>query len=128
MTSGAGTNKASFTGGGWALKASSTYAAYYPFIGSFYIDKEVLPINYNRQTQIGNASTAHLGDYDYMAALASTPSNGNVSFNFEHLGALVRIQLKLENATTYTQLKLESEGLFIIDGSLNVLTQEITPS
>lgn len=31
MVSGAGTKSASFTGGGWALKSSANYAAYYPY-------------------------------------------------------------------------------------------------
>ena len=31
MDEGAGMQTATFNGGGWALKASSTYAAYYPF-------------------------------------------------------------------------------------------------
>ena len=43
MTSGAGTNSASFTGGGWALKSSATYAAYYPFIGDMYLKQTKIP-------------------------------------------------------------------------------------
>ena len=32
MDEGAGTQTATFSGGGWALKSSSTYAAYYPHV------------------------------------------------------------------------------------------------
>ena len=126
MTSGVGTNTAYFTGGGWALKSSSTYSAYYPLVGRFYLEKEDIPINYEGQLQIGNSSTEHLGDYDYMAAIASTPSNGSVNFKFGHLGSLVQIKIEGHSEATYSQLKLESEVGFPIKGSLNLLTQEIT--
>ena len=39
MASGAGSTSAIFTGGGWGLKSSSTYAAYFPLVGKYYLDK-----------------------------------------------------------------------------------------
>ena len=45
MTSGTGTKTANFTGGGWALKDASVYAAYYPMIGKFYLDKTAIPVD-----------------------------------------------------------------------------------
>lgn len=131
MESGSGTKNAAFTGGGWALKASSTYAAYYPFIGQMYLDKTSIPMNYVGQIQTANGSTAHLGKYDYMAAQATTPENGNVNFEFDHLGALVRFVIPTPrnsevNRMYYTGLKLTSEGLFTTKASLNLLTKETT--
>lgn len=128
MISGVGTNRASFTGGGWALKPSSIYAAYYPFIGSFYIDRKTIPISYEGMIQVGNDNATHLGAYDYLAAVANTPTDGNVNFNFKHFGAIARVDLTLEKETTYTQLKLKTGNSFVIKGTLNPFTQEITPT
>lgn len=130
MASGAGTKTAAFDGGGWALKSSSTYAAYYPFKGNIYLNKTKIPVSYVGQKQVGNNSTEHLGAYDYMAAVASTPENGNVNFNFKHLGALVQISAimpKPINVKTIS-ININSEKI-IVNGSLDLTTDEliITP-
>lgn len=124
MASGAGSNKASFTGGGWALKPSSTYTAYFPLVGKFYLDKQAIPISYIGQTQIGNATTDHLGQYDYMVAAASSPTEGKVNFNFNRLNSLVRLTFEAP-VGSFTQIKLESEGLFLNKGSLDLSIQKI---
>ncbi len=128
MASGAGSNKASFTGGGWALKPSSNYTAYYPLVGKFYLDKQAIPISYMGQTQVNNATTDHLGEYDYMVAAASTPTEGKVNFNFNRLNSLIRLNIVAPVGSSYTQIKLESEGLFLNKGSLDLSTQNITYS
>jgi len=130
MTSGAGTKSANFTGGGWALKDASTYAAYYPFIGDFYLNKNAIPVDYTGQVQMGDASTAHLGAYDYMAAAPSTPKNGNVSFAFKHLGALVQLKLTFPQATTLKSVTLTTESeAFAVNGKVDIManTLDITP-
>ena len=126
MAAGSGTNTASFDGGGWALKSSSTYTAYYPFKGDIYLDKTAIPLSYEGQKQVGNNSTAHLGAYDYMAAVASTPENGNVNFNFKHLGALVQISAimpKPINIKTIS-ININSEKI-IVNGSFDLTTDEL---
>ena len=128
MISGVGTNRASFTGGGWALKPSSIYAAYYPFFGSFYINREAIPISYEGMIQVGNDNATHLGAYDYLAAVATTPTDGNVNFDFKHFGAIVRVDLTLERETTYTQLKLKTGNSFVIKGTLDPFSQKINPT
>ena len=123
MTSGAGTKSANFTGGGWALKDASTYAAYYPFIGDFYLNKNAIPVDYTGQVQTGDASTAHLGAYDYMAAAPSTPKNGNVSFAFKHLGALVQLELTFPQAITLESVILTAESeAFAIKGKVDIMS------
>lgn len=109
MEKGAGTKTARFTGGGWALKNGYTYAAYYPFIGNYYVNKEHLPLLYTGQKQQGNASTAHLGYYDYMAAPPAIPSEGYVNFLFDHLGCLVQLRLTIPVVTAFSSLTLSSE-------------------
>lgn len=122
MTSGAGTKSANFTGGGWALKDASTYAAYYPFIGDFYLNKNAIPVDFSGQVQTGNASTAHLGAYDYMAAIPATPKNGNVSFAFKHLGALVQLKLTVPQASTLNSVTLTTENdAFAVKGTIDVM-------
>lgn len=121
MTSGAGTNSASFTGGGWALKSSATYAAYYPFIGDMYLKQTKIPVSYVGQMQTGNSSTAHLGAYDFMAASATTAENGGVNFRFKHLGCLVQLNITVPNAGTLSSVILSSdEEVFMEEGYIDL--------
>lgn len=110
MDEGAGMQTATFNGGGWALKASSTYAAYYPF--NFYNrDMTKIPVSYSGQAQEGNNSTAHIGSYDFMAASVTTPSNGAVTFDLKHMGCLMMLQTDLDETKTLTKVSLKSEAL-----------------
>ncbi|MBO5703636.1 MAG: fimbrillin family protein [Bacteroidaceae bacterium] len=128
MDEGAGMQTATFNGGGWALKASSTYAAYYPH--DFYNrDLTAIPVSYESQAQTGNASTAHLGAYDFMAASVTTPSNGAVAFDMQHMGALVMIQTDLDEAKTLTNVALKaSTSAFTTTGTIDLtaVNPEIT--
>ena len=54
MKSGAGSQNAEFTGGGWALRSIYQYAAYYPFKYSNRSCNEVA-VSFIGQTQVGNA-------------------------------------------------------------------------
>lgn len=94
MDGGSGTQTATFSGGGWALKSSATYAAYYPHV---YENRDMtkIPVSYVGQTQNGNANTDHIGAYDFMAASVATPSNGKVAFDMQHLGCLVQLKIDL---------------------------------
>lgn len=121
MVSGAGTKKAAFTGGGWALKPSSTYAAYYPFKSGPTLTPDAVPVSYLGQKQTGNASTTHLGAYDYMAAVATTPTDGKVNFEFKHLGALVQLKVKMPAAGMLRKLTFVCEdSVFVSKGLLDL--------
>ena len=114
-------NSASFTGGGWALKASSTYASYYPFIGDFYMDQKAIPVSYVGQKQSGNASMAHLNPFDYMTASASTPNSGRVNFNFKHLGAFVQLKITMPQGGTLSSVTLSAdEAVFVTEGVVDL--------
>ena len=126
MSQGAGTHTATFTGGGWALKSSATYAAYYPY--NFYNrDLKKIPVSYEGQTQNGNASTAHIGAYDFMAASVSTPENGAVSFDMQHLGCLVQLTVDLDEAATINEVSIkygeENSGEFITKGYIDLSSE-----
>ncbi len=130
MTKGAGTKTANFDGGGWALRGNYTYAAYYPYsvdnttYGRSYT---ALPISYKGQTQSANNSTAGLGAYDYMVATASTPESGNVTFNFQHIGSVLYLQLTSPDAATFTKLTLSAEApIFTTEATLNISDATLT--
>lgn len=129
MTSGAGTNSATFDGGGWALRADSKYASYYPFIADVNLDKTNIPVTYVGQSQTNNDNTSHLGKYDFMAATAIVPSDGKVSFNFKHLGCLIQFKLTMPKAGDYTSITLTSnDNVFATNGVYNLMSDVISIS
>ena len=127
------TNVATFDGGAWALKPTSKYAAYYPFVKDFDLDRTKVPVSYTGQTQTGNGTTAHLGAYDYQGARPSTTNGaGGVSFDFDHVGALVLLQFTVPTSgTRLTGVTLSADGAaFTTEGTYDLTSTEgfpITP-
>ena len=120
MSEGAGSQSALFDGGDWALKSSSKYMAYYPFEYNNRSHQNIL-VSYMGQLQKGNGNTDHLGAYDYMAANATTPSKGMVSFDFQHLGTLVQFKLKAPGAGNFTSMTIEAKKhVFVRNGKLDL--------
>ena len=132
MTQGAGTKNAAFDGGGWALKNSCTYAAYFPFSKeNAYKDIPLtaIPLSYTGQTQTENASTAHLGAYDYMVAKETAPEEGNVSFEFDHLNSFLYVKLEVPEKATFSSLTLEAgEALFVQSATVDLEDGTLTPT
>lgn len=132
MTKGAGTQSASFDGGGWAVKANNTYAAYFPYSvdnTTYGRPYTALPFSYTGQRQAANNSTAHLGAYDYMVATASSPSNGTIGFQFTHINSFLWLQLTTSGAATFTQLTLSAnQPVFTEQATVNITTGIITPT
>lgn len=125
------TQEARFTGGGWAVKGAHKYMAYYPFIPDMDLDKEAVPVDYTGQVQNGNNTTAHLSPFDFMAAAASSPSDGEISFDFKHLSSLLMLNLVVPKVGEYTTLTLSCPGApFVTKGTVNITadTPEITPT
>ena len=119
MNEGAGTQTATFSGGGWALKSSSTYAAYYPHV---YENRDMaqIPVSYVGQAQNGNANTDHIGAYDFMAAGVSTPENGAVAFDMQHLGALVQLTITVPEPSTLSKVVLNSTTELTETGTIDL--------
>ena len=131
MASGAGTKNATFDGKGWALKDGYTYGAYYPFIADILLDRNAVPVSYTGQTQVGNGSMAHLGDYDYMVATPTAPEFGSAQFIFKHLSALVQLKLTIPQPVTLTSVKLVAENKdFAQEGKVDIMADvpSITPA
>lgn len=125
MEAGAGSNCATFTGGDWALKATGKYAAYYPY--NFYNrDGSKIELSWVGQKQNGNNSTGHISAFDYMATPLMSPSEGHVSFDFEHLGALLQFKLTIPKAMDCKKMKLSiEENIFVESSLLSVISDNI---
>ena len=118
---GTNTNQAKFTGGGWAVKGAHTYMAYYPFISDMELDKTAVPVDYTGQVQVGSGTTDHLSSFDYMAAAATAPSDGEVSFTFQHLGALLMLNLTVPKIAQYDRLILTCDDVpFVTEGTVDI--------
>lgn len=111
ISAGAGTSTAKFDGGSWALRPAVKYSAYYPFSKDNYmISQTEIPVNYEGQSQNGNASTAHLGNYYYVAAAAAEPtSTGSVNLAMKHMGSLLNLILTMPVAASYSNVVVETE-------------------
>lgn len=115
MASGAGETSATFDGGGWALKKGFEYYSYYPFVPSYYIEKEAIPFSYLGQVQNGNgvSTYAHLGKYCYMAAKGEADENtGSLYFEYKRIGVLYRFTIPVI-AGEYKSLTLSIEDSHI---------------
>ena len=121
MDEGAGTQTATFSGGGWALKSSAKYAAYYPHI---YENRDLtkIPVSYVGQRQNGNGNTDHIGAYDFMAASVTTPSNGAVAFDMQHLGCLLQLTINVAEPSKLIRISLSSDADFVLAGTIDLST------
>lgn len=129
MSGSAGSKTARFDGGGWGLKSESTYSAYYPLIGQFYLDQTKIPLIMSAQTQDGNGSYAHIGKSDYMAAVnATVNADGGVDFQFSPLTCLIHMQLKMPTRANFTYVALETSAEFNTEALLDLTTGTVTPT
>lgn len=125
--------KATFDGGAWALKGESNYAAYYPFIKDFDLDRTKVPVDYKGQKQTG-ITTSHLGAYDYLGARPKTTNeSGGVSFAFDHVGTLVLLRFTVpEVGTALKNVTMSANGVtFTTKGTYDLTangTFTITPT
>lgn len=126
MIDGAGTKSAIFDGGGWALKVNSKYASYYPYIPDVNLDKNKIPVDYTGMVQNKSGNTDHLGSYDFMAACANVPIDGDVDFEFKHLGCLLQLKLTLPKASSYNKITFNAaEKIFVEEGYYDLMADHI---
>lgn len=120
MAEGAGTNSAVFDGGGWAFRSGSVYYSYYPFIADFYLNRNSIPVSYTDQHQNGPSNLSHFGKYDYMFADRATEENYSISFNYHHLGCVIRVNATLEPGT-YRQVTITAPtAVFTLKGHFDL--------
>lgn len=123
----AGTKSATFDGGGWGLKTDGVYSAYTPLLGNLYLKKDNIPLVLLTQTQNGNGSYEHLNKYDYMAAVnAAVNQSGGVEFNFNHLVAILHMQIKMPKGGVYKYVILETSDKFTTEAKLDLSDGSVT--
>ena len=121
-----GTTKATFDGGGWALRNSYTYSAYCPF--NFYNrNVKAIPMSYTGLVQDGNNSKSHLSNKLFLASAPVTVVDRALSFTMSHRGALIELALTLPQAGTYTSVDLyTSAEIFPIEVTFDLQSAQLT--
>lgn len=105
-------HSATFQNSSYALSPDCRFVAYYPYkSGAEYRYNQKLAVDYTGQTQTANATTAHLGAYDYMYAPVTTATaEGKASFDFDHVGAMLYINVKTPGVgATLSKLTVKAE-------------------
>lgn len=123
---GAGSSTASFEGKGWGLKSNMQYVAYCPYNTYGLTDKANIPLIYSDQKQKGNGNTDHLGDYDYLVSTPTYAVDGALDFQFEHIGALLHLQLNVPDDGTFTFMQLNTDEGLVTKASLDLNTNTTT--
>ena len=93
LTSGTGTNSATFDGGGFSLTPGSTYYSFFPY-ASAATDKTAIPVTYASQsfTEDNDMVSPMAKDYMYASAVATA---AGAHFSYNHLGSFVRMKMGL---------------------------------
>lgn len=122
----AGKTTAAFDGGGWALRNSYTYSAYYPF--NFYNrNSKAIPFSYIGQVQTGNNNRSHLRNYYVSTAAPTIVENNQLFFNLVHVGSILNLKLIMSEPNTYSSVTVFTEGKVIpIKKTVNLQDNELT--
>lgn len=122
ISSSDGTAKASFDGGGWALRNNASYAAYYPFnVWNYHRDNETIVLDYTGQVQEGNGNFDHLSAYDFLASNMTTPVNNSVTFDMVRQGSILFIDIVVPEPGTINLLKVScDEAIFTEKAALDI--------
>ena len=81
------------------------------------------------QVQNGNGSNAHIGKYDYMAAVNSAVNEqGGVEFNFNHLVSILHMQIKMPKGGNYSYVAIETSDKFTTEATINLADGTVTPT
>lgn len=98
-----------FNGSGFSLFPNTLYYGFYPYLPQS-TDKTQISIHYNGQNMLKNGDFHSLGKYDYMWSRGETDDNGNVSFNFSHIGSVIEMNLEAPVSANYSQVRIEVES------------------
>lgn len=95
----------------YQLITTNKYRAYLPFSSDAEVDYTnkiaKVPVSYTGQTQTGNASTTHIGNYDYLVSDECTPTAlNNCHFTFSHMGVALRLQITMPEAGNWKSVTL----------------------
>ncbi len=116
--------EASFDGRGFALISGERYASYCPFIPDYDLDPTAVPVDYTGQTQRGDNSTSHLGDYGFSVAIGSAPTSGQLYFNYLNIGSPHRFRMPVLPGS-YSSLTVSvDEDKFVTKGTVNLNSED----
>lgn len=138
------------------LSGSTQYAAYSPYnvlndisgdeVADYY---KQIPISYLGQKQMGTVNmskyitsdtesmaiynqseaetSAHLGQYDFLAACATQADNKSTSFQFIHMGATVRFNIEVPARIIYEKIQVKTPTkAFTTKATIDLTTQTLT--
>jgi len=125
IVNGTGTQNVIFDEGGWELKTSPKYSAYYPIVSETALDKKNIPVDLSLQRQKGNASSDHIGKLDYMAAVNSAMTNRKVVFDFHHLVSVLHLVITVPKAGNYNRVMLLAGDDLTTKASLDLSTGKV---
>lgn len=112
-----------FKGEGFDLKANSNYYALYPYNPTA-LDKHHVSVDYKHQEVESIGDFNQLSNYDFMISQGETDSNGEVVFNFNHLGCVIDLSIQIPVSASYTKVRIESESgsdnCLIIGGTVDL--------
>lgn len=81
-------------------------------------DQRNVTIDFSGQHQVGNASSAHLGYYDFMATSSVCETEDLLHFDFKHLGATLRIiVMQKKDDETFPKVRFNKLELYSSDNT-----------
>lgn len=120
----AGQTTVDFNGGGWDLKADSTYFAYFPFSRKNfwgYKAKNEVKISFLGQKQKGKDNADFADTYPLVSY--GVNNNGNVHFGFKHMASIAVFTVTAPKPATFTKAVLTTEdgaSCFIQEGTYDL--------
>ncbi len=106
LRTGANTTSAYFTADGFNLTPGQNYYSISPLVTGD--NMRDLTITYKGQRQTENASTSHLGAYDFLASAGTCTQSGFVRFDFKRLSTILRIRVGGLEGKTFTNFALRT--------------------
>ena len=126
LKSGKDTKTAVFTTKVIDMPKSSKYMAYYPMQKADNIKKEAIAVSLAAQSQDGNASTDHLGQFTYLAAATTAATDGKIAFKAELQCALVELELTLPVTGNSVGVKLSADdAIFANKGTIDLTADKL---
>ncbi len=123
ITSGTGSEKVTFDGGGWAFKTTATYYSYFPFIGDIYLDRNQIPVWFSDQWQKGTTELGNqISPHAFMYTDGCSVQGSSIEFIYHQLFCFIRPRLVGLPAGTYTKLAISAPtNVFPIKGYYDLM-------
>ena len=122
-----GQSVGNFINDSFSLLPQTEYYAFYPFTTG--TTATSFSMNMATQSQVGNKSLNHVGDFNYMSAKFTTDDSGKASFTFSNIGTIIQVHFAAAQEDTYKNIGITSSGTpFPIRATYDLSTDTITPT